>query len=160
MSIPQKDMEFKTENMGLDPNIFAKILELYQDNHYAHLTGIKIVAMGPGKLIAEMVVEKNNSNMAGTLHGGATATMVDVCMGMACFTKGISVVTGNINISYLAAGKAGDKIIAVGQVIRAGKTAFFTEASVEDEKGRIISKGTGTFFFKENLLSNEGLSRN
>ena len=153
MSIPQTEMDLKTENLGLDPDIFTKILELYQDNRYAHLTGIKIVAMGPGKLIAEMIVEKHNSNMAGTLHGGATATLVDVCMGMACFTKGVTVVTGNINVSYLAAGKAGDKIIAVGQVIRAGKTVFFAEASLEDEKGRIIAKGTGTFFFNEILLS-------
>ncbi len=153
MSIPQKEIDLKTENMGLDPDIFANILKLYQNNHYAHLTGIKIVAMGPGNLIAELVVEKHNTNMAGTLHGGATAALVDVCMGMACFTKGIMALTGNINVSYLAAGKAGDKIIAVGQVIRAGKTAFFTEASLEDEKGRIIAKGTGTFFFKERLTN-------
>lgn len=149
MSISQKEIDLKIENMGLDPDIFAKILEIYQDNHYAHLTGIKIVAMGPGKLIAELVVEKHNSNSAGVLHGGATAALVDVCMGMACFTKGILALTGTINVSYLAAGKVGDKIIAVGQVIRSGKTVFFTEASLEDEKGKIIAKGTGTFFFKE-----------
>lgn len=153
MSIQQMGMDLKTENLGLDPDVFAKILELYQDNHYSHLTGIKIVAIGPGKSITEMVVEKHNLNNAGTLHGGATAAMVDVCMGMACFTKGVTVVTGNINVSYLAAGKVGDKIIASGQVIRAGKTAFFAEASLEDEKGKIIAKGTGTFFFNEILLS-------
>ncbi|KUO71983.1 MAG: hypothetical protein APF81_07520 [Desulfosporosinus sp. BRH_c37] len=152
MSISQKGIDLQTKNLGIDPDIFTKILELYQDNSYAHLTGIKIVAMGPGKLIAEMVIDKHNSNMAGTLHGGATATLVDVCMGMACFTKGSIVVSSNINVSYLAAGKVGDKVIAVGQVIRAGKTAFFAEASLEDEKGKIIAKGTGTFFFIETLI--------
>ena len=149
MSIPQKAVDLKTENMGIDPDIFAKILEFYENNHYAHLTGIKIVAMGPGKLVAELVVEKHNTNMLGALHGGVTATLIDVCMGMACFTKGIMALTGNINVSYLAAGKAGDKITAVGQVIRSGKTAYFTEGSLEDEKGRLIAKGTGTFFYKE-----------
>lgn len=153
MSISQTQMDSKVENLGLAPDIFAKILELYRDNHYAHLTGIKIVGIGEGKFIAEMVVEKSNSNMAGTLHGGATATLIDVCMGMACFTKGVTVVTGNINTSYLAPGRAGDKIIAVGQVIRSGKTAIFAEASLEDEKGQIIAKGTGTFFCTGNLLS-------
>lgn len=153
MSISQTQMDIKIENLGLDPDVFAKILELYQDSHYAHLTGIKIVAIGPGKFITEMTVEKSNLNMAGTLHGGATATMLDVCMGMACFTKGVKVVTGNINVSYLSAGRAGDKIIAVGQVIRSGKTAFFAEASFEDEKGKIIAKGTGTYFYNGNLLS-------
>ncbi|MGC7873239.1 PaaI family thioesterase [Desulfosporosinus sp. SYSU MS00001] len=153
MSISQTRMNLKVENLGLDPDIFAKILELYQDNHYARLTGIKIVAIGQGKFIAEMVVDKNNSNVIGTLHGGATATLIDVCMGMACFTKGVTVVTGNINISYLSPGRASNKIIAVGQVIRSGKTTFFAEASLEDEKGQIIAKGTGTFFRKGNLLS-------
>lgn len=71
------------------------------------MTGIKIVTIGQGKFIAKMVVEKSNSNMAGTLHGGATDTLIDVCMGMACFTKGVTVVTGNINISYLSPGRAG-----------------------------------------------------
>lgn len=94
------EIDLKTENMGLDPDIFARILELYQNNHYAHLTGIKIVAMGPGKSIAELVVEKHNTNMAGTLHGGATATLIDICMGAACFTKGIMALTGNINVSF------------------------------------------------------------
>jgi len=152
MGVSQWEVDLKTENLGIDPDIFAKMLELYQNNHYAHLTGIKIAAIGPGKLIAAMVVEKHNLNMAETLHGGATATLIDVCMGMACFSKGVSVVTGNINISYLEAGKIGDKIIAVGQVIRAGKTAFFTEASLENEKGKIIAKGTGTFFYYRNLI--------
>jgi len=153
MSITQTQMDVKVENLGLEPDIFAIILEIYRDNHYAHLTGIKIVAIGQGKFIAEMVVEKSNSNMAGTLHGGAIATLIDVCMGMACFTKGVTVVTGNINISYLAPGRASDKIIAVAQVIRSGKTAFFAEASLEDEKGQIIARGTGTFFRNGNLLS-------
>lgn len=152
MNISQKESDLKTENLGIDPDIFTKILELYQHNSYAHLTGIKIVALGPGKLIAEMDVDKHNSNMAGTLHGGATATLLDVCMGMACFTKGSIVVSGNINVSYLAAGKVGDKVTAVGQVIRAGRTAFFAEACLEDAKGKIIAKGTGTFFFTETLI--------
>ncbi|MHB8126688.1 MAG: PaaI family thioesterase [Desulfitobacteriaceae bacterium] len=149
MSVTQKETDFKTENLGLDPEVFAKILEINQDNHYAHLTGIKLVALGPGKAIAELIVERHNSNMYETIHGGASATLADITMGLACYTKGITVMTGNINISFLAAGKAGDKIIAVGQVIRAGKTAFFAETSLEDENGRIIAKGTGTFFLKE-----------
>ncbi|WP_088186656.1 PaaI family thioesterase [Desulfosporosinus sp. FKA] len=153
MSISKTQMDLDVKNLGLEPDIFAKILELYRDNHYAHLTGIKIVAIGQGKFTAEMVVEKSNLNVVGTLHGGATATLIDVCMGMACFTKGVTVVTGNINISYLSPGRASNKILAVGQVIRSGKTVYFTEASLEDEKGQIIAKGTGTFFYKGNLLS-------
>lgn len=152
MRSSQSEVDLKIENLGLDLDIFARILELYKNNDYSRLTGIKIAALGSGKVIAEMVVEKRNSNIAGTLHGGATATLLDVCMGLACFTKGVSVVTTNINVSYLEAGKVGDKITAVGQVVRAGKTAFFAEASVEDEKGTIIAKGTGTFFYNKNLV--------
>lgn len=152
MSAHQKEINVKAENLGLNPDIFAKILEFYQDNHYAHLTGIKIIGLAPGKSIAELVVEKHNSNMLGTLNGGATAALADISMGMACFTKGIFAISGNINVSFLAAGKPGDKIIAVGQVIRAGKTAYFAETSLEDESGRIIARGTGTFFYKETFV--------
>jgi uncharacterized domain 1 len=156
MSEIQKGTDIETENLGLDPELFAMILEYYQVNHFGHFTGVKIVGLGLGKVVTQLVVEEHNTNAYSILHGGAVATMADISMAIACITTGIMPITGSMNISFLSTGKAGNKITAVGQVTKPGKTAYFTETTVEDEMGRIIAKGTGTFFTRKTFAEHVG----
>ncbi len=149
----------ETENLGIDPELFAMILEYYQVNHFGHFTGVKIKGLGPGKALTELIVEKQNTNTYNKLHSGAVATMADISMAIACITTGIMPITGNMNISFLFTGKAGNKISAVGQVIKSGKTAYFTETTIEDETGRAVAKGTGTFFTRKSFAEHVGKSK-
>lgn len=156
MSEIQKGTDIETVNLGIDPELFAKILEYYQVNHFGHFTGVKIQGLGPGKAVTQLIVEKHNTNTYGVLHGGAVATMADISMAIACITTGIMPITGNMNISFLSKGKAGNMITAVGQVTKPGKTAYFTETTIEDENGRIIARGTGTFFTRKTFAEHVG----
>jgi uncharacterized protein (TIGR00369 family) len=146
-----KGTDSETENLGLDPELFSMILEYYQNNHFGHFTGVKIAGLGQGKAVTQLVVEEHNTDACNILNGGAVATMADICMSIACITTGIMPITGNMNLSFLSAGKPGNKITAVGQVTKSGKTAYFTETTIEDESGRIIAKGTGTFFTRKSF---------
>jgi len=47
---------------------------------------VDLISAGNGQLIAEMVVEKQHTNVLGTLHGGFTATAIDVLSSMAVLT--------------------------------------------------------------------------
>ena len=39
---------------------------------------VDILSASPGKMVCEMRVEEEHTNRGGTLHGGLTATLVDV----------------------------------------------------------------------------------
>lgn len=39
---------------------------------------VKLLSANPGKVVCEMKVEEEHTNRGGTLHGGLTATLVDV----------------------------------------------------------------------------------
>lgn len=47
---------------------------------------MQITSAGNGQCIAEMVVEKEHTNSFGTLHGGFTASAVDIISSMALLT--------------------------------------------------------------------------
>ncbi|NXW32005.1 ACO13 thioesterase, partial [Phaetusa simplex] len=42
------------------------------------LRKMKLLSATPGKIVCEMKVEEEHTNRGGTLHGGLTATLVDV----------------------------------------------------------------------------------
>lgn len=44
---------------------------------------VDILSASPGKVVCEMRVEEEHTNRGGTLHGGLTATLVDVISTMA-----------------------------------------------------------------------------
>jgi uncharacterized protein (TIGR00369 family) len=144
-----KKLASEIENLGLDPQIYSRILGFYENNYFGNYLGTRILGLGSGKAVISLTVQDNKSSFYGTLHGGVVATLADISMGLACITKGITPMTGNINISFLAAGEAGREITAVGEVIQSGDKVFFTETSIRDEQGQIIATGTGTFFYKK-----------
>lgn len=150
-------MENKTDflepiNEGLDPKFFAQVVDHCRKNLFANYTGIRMTRLAPGKAYTELYPETLHSNLAGYLHGGVTATLLDVSMGIACITTGVVAVTTDMNISYLAAGEIGQKITAAGQVIRSGKTVIFTESCLENQQGKLIAKASATFLVKGSII--------
>ena len=145
----QKARGAEIENLGLDPEIYSRILGLYEKNYFGNYIGSRLMSLGSGQAVIRLTAENSKTDTYGTLHGGAVATLADISMGLACITKGIIPMTGNINISFLAAGEAGNEITAVGKVNKTSKKVFFAETSITDENGKLIATGTGTFFYKK-----------
>lgn len=48
---------------------------------------MKIISAGDGKCTAEFTVEEEHENLGGTLHGGFTATLVDMISTYALMTS-------------------------------------------------------------------------
>lgn len=66
-------------------------------------TQVTLVSAAPGKVICEMKVEEQHTNQLGTLHGGMTATLVDVISTLAllCTERGMPGVSIDMNITYV-----------------------------------------------------------
>ncbi|XP_058835475.1 acyl-coenzyme A thioesterase 13-like isoform X1 [Topomyia yanbarensis] len=108
---------------------------------------IQMISGGDGKCVAEFKVAEEHLNRAGGLHGGYTATLVDVVTTYALMTKdnclpGVSV---DIHVTYLKAAKEGDDVIIDANTIRAGKNLAFLECELRHKKDNsIIARGQHT----------------
>lgn len=104
-----------------------------------HLMGFDLVEIEPGKIVGEMPLEQKHLQQYGYVHGGVTASILDITMGFAAYTLmplGKGVVTATISVDYWHPGD-GDKIIAVGEVEKPGGKMVFTRGIVYIEQAGI-----------------------
>lgn len=62
---------------------------------------VDILSVSPGKVVCELQVEEEHTNRGGTLHGGLTATLVDVISTVAIMNteRGAPGVSVDMNIT-------------------------------------------------------------
>ncbi|XP_069701571.1 acyl-coenzyme A thioesterase 13-like [Periplaneta americana] len=111
------------------------------------LEKVKIVNAGEGRLQAELVLGSEHLNLKGTLHGGMTATLVDVMpsMGFMTHQRGVIGTTLDLRISYLKAAKEGETVIIDCNTLKAGKTLAFLDVEIKKKQtGELIAKGFHT----------------
>ncbi|XP_077446409.1 acyl-coenzyme A thioesterase 13 [Stigmatopora argus] len=108
---------------------------------------VEVVSAAPGKVVCEMKVEKEHTNGYGTLHGGLTATLVDVISTMALMNteRGAPGVSVDMNITYMNAAKMGEDVLITAQVLKQGRTlAFSTVDLTSKASGKMIAQGRHT----------------
>ncbi|XP_068189288.1 acyl-coenzyme A thioesterase 13 [Antennarius striatus] len=111
------------------------------------LRGVNIVSASPGKVVCEMRVDEEHTNRGGTLHGGYTATLVDVISTVAIMNteRGLPGVSVDMNITYMTAGKMGKDILITAEVLKGGRTLAFATVDITDKAtGKLIAQGRHT----------------
>ncbi|ESO07537.1 hypothetical protein HELRODRAFT_75909 [Helobdella robusta] len=102
-----------------------------------------------GRCVCELKVGDEHTNRGKTLHGGMTATLVDMVSTAALMTKenmgpGVSV---NINVSYMQPAFIGNDLIIDSSVIKLGKTLAFLSVEIKDKaSNKLIATGSHTKF--------------
>ena len=126
---------------SLDARIRRKLVR----QHFMHHIGADLTRIEPGQVEAELMLEKQHQQHTGFAHGGLVATMADLVAGFAAVTlvpEGTGVVTVELKTSYLHPG-VGQRLRAVGWVLKAGRRLHFCESEVWcDDK--LIAKATAT----------------
>lgn len=126
---------FQVKNPAFEANIRQKL----EGQHFMHHVGFDLTSISPGRVEGEMELKKIHKQQFGFVHGGVTATLMDITMGFAAYTlmpKGKGVVTANLSIDFLNPGD-GEKIIAIGQVEKPGSKMVFCTAKIFTEKSGI-----------------------
>ena len=113
------------------------------------LLGIKIKSVEDGKVVLQAIPQIKFYNPLMRIHGGYTATLIDTAMGSAVFTKmqaGQGAGTINLNISYVGKIDIETGLLNItGQILHAGRTMLTAEAKLQDQNGKLLAHGTGTF---------------
>ena len=105
-----------------------------------------------GEVDCEFEVEEGLQNTYSTLHGGATATLVDVVGSMALLSRdptraGVSV---DLSVSYLAAARAGDTVRCLGRALKVGRRLGFSSVELRRKAdGELLAVGRHTKAYTE-----------
>ncbi len=120
---------------------------------YGSLLGVDFIEYDAGKCVVELVVTKEHLNIGGTVHGGVINGLLDITLSAAVTSamldKAEKVVTLQMNVNFLRAGKLGDKLITTAEIVKMGSTIIYVEGEIKSaEDNKLIAKASGDWFVK------------
>jgi len=116
--------------------------------------GARLVRVEPGEVDLELPVRSDLTQQHGFLHAGALASVADSACGYAALSlmpAGAAVLSVEFKINLLAPA-AGDRVLAKGRVLRAGKTVTVSWGevlAVKDNAERLVATMVGTMMTVE-----------
>jgi acyl-CoA thioesterase len=128
------------------------VIELFKNDRFSALAGIKIVENQPGYSKCTMEVTKNHLNGIGVLMGGATFTLADFAFSLAANGYGTIAVSQNANITYMHKCTHGIVTAVATEISRNIRIGVY-RVVITDENNQLIAEFTGTCYFKESTTS-------
>lgn len=113
---------------------------------FNHHLGLKVSRVWADGLTLECAIRETLRNGLGTLHGGVTATLVDVSVGLAIIGQlgGRMATTVELKVNYLRPATSGN-VLARARIVKLGKTLAIGTAEIKDPHGHVIAIGTATY---------------
>ena len=133
--------------MEITSEVLAKIRVRNSENHFPQLLGIEIDLVENGRARLSLEVGEKHRQLAGVMHGGAIATLIDSAVAMAIVGASESharFTTIELKINYLLPIVEG-RIVAEARLLRDGKRIVVAECDVFDAVGNLAAKGLLTY---------------
>jgi uncharacterized protein (TIGR00369 family) len=112
----------------------------------AALIGFTLREVEPGFAVIDFEADGRHANPMGTLHGGVLCDVADAAMGMAyaaTLAEGETFTTLELKINFLKPVWTG-KLVAVGRVVKGGRTVGLVECDVTDAGDQLVARATST----------------
>ena len=112
----------------------------------AKLIGFKLISVKPGEAGIEFQATEAHANPMGTLHGGILCDIADAAMGIAYSSnleEGESFTTLELKINFLKPIWK-SRLLAVGRVVKQGRTVGLVECDITDEKENLVARATSS----------------
>ncbi len=126
------------------------LIEQAEASPYFRLLNMRIKEVTDGYARLTMNIEKKHLQILGTVHGGATASLVDTAAFWAalCSTdlKDLPI-TVEMKINFLAPVKSG-QLIAEARSIHKGFKLSVSDVEVKDDEGKLVAKSLVTYYFR------------
>ncbi|MBS0325283.1 MAG: PaaI family thioesterase [Proteobacteria bacterium] len=114
----------------------ARVRESFAKQGAMALVGAVLDAVGPGGCSISLVPREALSQQHGYVHAGIVATIVDSAGGYAAYTlvpEDSTVLTVEFKLNLLAPA-TGERVVADGSVVKAGRTLVVTRGEVHAER--------------------------
>lgn len=119
--------------------------------------GMELTEVSDGFAKLELEPGEHLYGSFGVVHGGVTGTLLDAAMGAAVLTTldaatGCSTVTLSVHFTRAITTRMA-RVVAEGWVVHRGSRLVTAEARLNDEQGRLIGHGSGTYSLTERAAS-------
>ncbi len=105
--------------------------------------GMQIDEVGPGRAVMSMTIREDMLNGHRIAHGGFIFALADSAFAFACNSYNQMVVAQQNQITYLAPGRAGERLTATAtETARTGRSGIY-DITVTGEGGRKIAEMRG-----------------
>jgi acyl-CoA thioesterase len=116
---------------------------MWADDNASSGLGMRIDRIEPGVAVLSMPVVAAMVNGHGLAHGGFIFTLADSAFAFACNSRGQRHVAQNCQITYLAPGKIGMRLVAEARERQRGDRSGIYDVTVRDEQGVVIAEFRG-----------------
>jgi uncharacterized protein (TIGR00369 family) len=134
----------------MSDEILESLRELYAGRYWG-LVGIETVSAEPGQVVNRVALQEHHLNYNHVVHGGVISSLIDSAAGGAVRSireaaeiKARPHATSDLHVAYLSPATGGE-LIATAKVVKAGRTAIFTEVDVVTDAGKLVARGMVTF---------------
>ena len=124
-----------------------RIRDSFDRQGFMRTLGAALESVEPGTVTITCGFDEGLTQQHGLIHGGVLASLVDVACGYAALSvmpPDREVLTVEFKVHFLKPAKT-DRLIAVGQVVQAGRTLTVCEGSVFDAtRTRVLARMSAT----------------
>ncbi|HWK86523.1 MAG TPA: PaaI family thioesterase [Xanthobacteraceae bacterium] len=139
-----------------DPDWDAKVRRSFERQTFMETVGGKLIALSPGRCEVEIAFRPDLCQQNGYLHGGLITAIAANATGYAAFSlmpPNSSVLGAEYKINLLSPA-AGERFVAIGQVLKPGKALTVVECDIEAIRGserKLIGKMLATMMCLEGV---------
>jgi uncharacterized protein (TIGR00369 family) len=140
----------------LNPDHIAAVKAHINNCPYFNLLSMKIDSLQMGRSFLEVDVQEKHLQPYGIVHGGVYSSLIDAAAFWAAYSTvdgSSGMTTVEMKLNYLAPAASG-RFIAKGKSIKTGKTLCLSEATIFDEKEKMLAHGTVTLMVLKSLAIN------
>ncbi|HTQ79826.1 MAG TPA: PaaI family thioesterase [Thermoanaerobaculia bacterium] len=120
-----------------DPAFAARVRESFARQSFMATLGVELTRVAPGEVDITLPFRADLTQQNGFLHAGVVTAIVDSACGYAAFTlmpAGVGVLSVEFKVNLLAPA-VGERMIARGRVLRAGRTLTVCSGEVAAVSG-------------------------
>jgi len=124
---------YKPRDVGYE----SRVRDSFARQRMMHLLGAEMTAVRPGEVTIALLFRADLTQQHDYLHAAAVTAIADSACGYAALTlmdSGLEVLSVEFKVNLLAPA-AGERFVAVGRVLRPGKTLTVCAAEVHAERG-------------------------
>ena len=113
----------------------------------ANPTGLQLefLLAEDGSVVSLPTVPNCFEGPPGYLHGGIIATLLDEAMSKTTRARGLTTVTGQMEVNYLRPVHSAKPIRLEGRLLRSEGRKHWTEGRILDPRGRVLATSKGLF---------------
>jgi uncharacterized protein (TIGR00369 family) len=139
-----------------DPGFAGRVKASFARQAFMAHLGVELAHVAPGEVDLVVAFHKRLTQQHGYFHAGVTATIADSAAGyaaMSLFAPGAGILTTEFKINLLAPAR-GERLVARGRAIKAGRTLTVCRADVSalrDGAETLVATGLFTLMQVEGL---------